>query len=103
MFVQQTFGVKRNAFLSETGLYGKLGADTIVSKIEMYPETSIVAHEKMETTDTTVIPQLAKIEGRHVDLLIIYATVSKATAVAKNYRQFSSQSDLLNYHCSVAN
>jgi branched-chain amino acid transport system substrate-binding protein len=80
-------GAKRIALLSETGQYGKVGADTILSEMKKYPGSSIVIHEKAEVTDTNMIPQLTKIKAANADLLMFYGTAAIAAVGVKNYKQ----------------
>jgi branched-chain amino acid transport system substrate-binding protein len=80
-------GAKKIALLSETGVYGKVGADTILQEIKKYPGTSIIIHEKIEVTDTNLIPQLTKIKAANADLLLFYGTANPAAIAAKNYKQ----------------
>lgn len=80
-------GAKRIALMSETGLYGKTGADTVLAEIKKYPGSLIVVHEKMEVTDTNLVPQLTKIKSANADLVIFYGTAATAAVAVKNYKQ----------------
>lgn len=80
-------GAKKIALLSETGVYGKTGADTILKEVKKYPGVSVVAHEKMEVTDTNLVPQLTKLKSANADVLMLYATAATAAVAVKNYKQ----------------
>jgi len=78
---------KRLALLSEAAVYGKTGSETILKEIRKYPGVSIVAQEKVEVGDTSLIPQLTKMKASNADLLLLYATANTAAIAAKNYKQ----------------
>jgi branched-chain amino acid transport system substrate-binding protein len=86
-YAVQTLQAKRIALLSDTAAYGTRGAGQINKDIKQYPGVSIVIQERIETSDTTVIPQLTKIKAAKPDLLIAYMTTPTATITAKNYKQ----------------
>jgi branched-chain amino acid transport system substrate-binding protein len=86
-YAVQTLQAKRIALLSDAAAYGTRGAAQINKDIKQYPGVSIVVQERIETSDTSVVPQLTKIKAAKPDVLIAYMTTPAATITAKNYKQ----------------
>ncbi len=86
-FTVKTLGGKRIALFHDTRNYGLIGSKVINQEIGQYPGVSLVAQEKLEVTDTNMVPQLTKIKAAKPDLIILWANGSPAAVVAKNYRQ----------------
>lgn len=80
-------GAKRIALLHDTTLYGSQGAKFFNTGVGKYPGTSIIAQEKYEVHDTSMVSQLTKIKAAKPDLLVIYGTGAPAAVAAKNYKQ----------------
>jgi branched-chain amino acid transport system substrate-binding protein len=78
---------KKLALLSETAVYGKTGSETILKEIKKYPGVSIVAQDKVDVGDTSLVPQLTKMKAANADLLLLYVTSNTAAIAAKNYKQ----------------
>ena len=80
-------GGKRIAVIHDTANFGMVGMKVFAADIGRYAGASIVIEEKFETSDTNVIPQLAKIKAANPDVLIIQTPGGQAAVVAKNYKQ----------------
>jgi branched-chain amino acid transport system substrate-binding protein len=85
-FATETLGVKKLALMHTTDTYGINGTQAFVENADKYG-ASIVITEKFEPADTNVIPQLTKIKAARPDAIILYATSTPSTVVAKNYHQ----------------
>ena len=86
-FTVKTLGAKRIALFHDTRNYGSIGAKVINQEIGQYPGVSLVAEEKLEVTDTNMVPQLTKIKAANPDLIILWTNGFPAAVVAKNYKQ----------------
>jgi branched-chain amino acid transport system substrate-binding protein len=86
-FAVKKVGGKRIAVIHDTANFGMTGMKVFASEITKYPGASIVAQEKFETTDTSVVPQLMKIKAANPDVMLIQTPAIQAAVVAKNYRQ----------------
>jgi len=94
-FGAKDLGAKRIALLRSTDADATLAAKTITTRISKYREASIVIQETFEATDTSMVPQLARINAAKPDLIILYTSTSPATVVAKNYKQLGMTAQVL--------
>jgi branched-chain amino acid transport system substrate-binding protein len=85
-FTTETLGAKKIALMHTTDTYGINGIQAFVENADKYG-VSIVITEKFDPSDTSVIPQLTKVKAAHPDAIILFATSTPATVVAKNYYQ----------------
>ncbi|MGA2109033.1 MAG: ABC transporter substrate-binding protein, partial [Syntrophorhabdales bacterium] len=86
-FTVKTLGAKRIALFHDTRNYGSIGAKVINQEIGQYPGVNLVAEEKLEVTDTNMVPQLTRIKAANPDLIILWTNGPPAAVVAKNYKQ----------------
>ncbi len=86
-YAVKNMGGKRIAVIHDTANFGTVGMKVFRSEIGRYPGASIAIEEKFETSDTNIIPQLAKIKAVNPDVLIIQTPGGQAAVVAKNYKQ----------------
>jgi branched-chain amino acid transport system substrate-binding protein len=94
-FTVKTLGAKRIALFHDTRNYGSIGAKVINQEIGQYPGVNLVAEEKLEVTDTNMIPQLTKIKAANPDLIILWTNGSPAAVVAKNYKQLGMTTQVM--------
>jgi branched-chain amino acid transport system substrate-binding protein len=80
-------GGKRIAVIHDTAKFGMTGWKVFEDEIKKYPGASIVAEEKFDTADTTVVPQLSKIKAANPDVIIVQSPGAQAAVVAKSYKQ----------------
>ena len=86
-FTVRTLGAKRIALLHDTRNYGATGTKVINQEVGLYPAVELVVQEKLEVTDTNMIPQLTNIKAAKPDLMILWTNGPPAAVVAKNYKQ----------------
>jgi branched-chain amino acid transport system substrate-binding protein len=86
-FTIRTLHAKRIAVLHDTRNYGSMGAKVINQEVGQYPGVELVTQEKLEVTDTNMIPQLTNIKAAKPDLIILWTNGPPAAVVAKNYKQ----------------
>jgi branched-chain amino acid transport system substrate-binding protein len=72
-----------------------MGAKGILDSIHQYKDASIVAEERFESTDTTMVPQLAKIKAIKPDAIILYTSAAPAAVVAKNWQQLGMEKTIV--------
>ncbi len=84
-YVVKKMGAKKIAIIRDTATYGSEGSKYYHEEVKKYPGVSIIIEEKMEMTDTSVIPQLTNIKAAKPDVLIVHSLIPYP--VAKNYKQ----------------
>ncbi len=85
-FTTETLGAKKIALVHTTDTYGVNGIQAFVENADKYG-ASIIITEKFDPSDTNTIPQLTKVKAAHPEAIILFATSTPATVVAKNYYQ----------------
>jgi branched-chain amino acid transport system substrate-binding protein len=95
-FVVNQMGAKKIGLMRDTAVYGSEGSKFYNVYAKKYPGVSIVIDEKMEMSDTNVIPQLTKIKAAKPDVMIIHSLISGP--VAKNYKQLGMTTPVFGSH-----
>jgi branched-chain amino acid transport system substrate-binding protein len=95
-FVVNQMGAKKIGLMRDTAVYGSEGSKFYNIYAKKYPGVSIVIDEKMEMTDTNVIPQLTKIKAAKPDVMIIHSLISGP--IAKNYKQLGMTTPVFGSH-----
>ncbi len=96
-FVAETLGAKRIALLHSTDASGTMGAKGIADNLAKMRLT-LVATEKFDPKDTSMIPQLTKIKAANADAIILYTSAAPAAVVAKNYQQLGLKMPVVASH-----
>jgi branched-chain amino acid transport system substrate-binding protein len=86
---------KRIALMCDAAVMGQTGANIIKRDLKLYPDVTIVAEERYETTDTNMVPQLTKLRAANPDLIILYGGGPAPGVVAKNYKQLGMTTRVL--------
>jgi branched-chain amino acid transport system substrate-binding protein len=86
-YAVKTMHAKRIALVHATDNYGNTAAKVLAKEMGRYPEASIVVQEKFELSDTNMVPQMTRIKSANPDLIMLYATGTSGSVVAKNYKQ----------------
>ena len=89
------FGAKRIALLHDTSNYGMTGAKVFNAEIGKYPGASLIIQEKLELTDTNMVPQLTKIKAANPDTLIVFTNGPPASIIAKEFKQLGMTTPVL--------
>ncbi len=93
-FTIDTLGARKIALVHTTDTYGINGTQGILENIEKLGG-SIVVTEKFDPTDTNVIPQMTKVKAARPDAIILFATSTPSTVVAKNYYQLGMETPVI--------
>jgi branched-chain amino acid transport system substrate-binding protein len=95
-FVVNHMGAKKIALMRDTAAYGSEGSKFYNLYAKKYPGVSVIIDEKMEVSDTNVVPQLTKIKAAKPDVMIVHALIPGP--VAKNYKQLGMTTPVFGSH-----
>ena len=96
-FTSKTLGGKKIALLSSTDATGMMGAKGVLDNAEKYGIT-LVANEKFDPKDTSMVPQLTKIKAANPEYIILYTSAGPASVVAKNWQQLGMETVVIGSH-----
>jgi len=93
-YTSEILKAKRIALLNSSDTYGKNGAQGVTENAAKYG-VSVMTTEQFEPSDTSMIPQLAKVKAAKPDAIILYANSTPAMVIAKNYQQLGMETILV--------